>query len=173
MSIIVRAPFDHAVKHYPSTSTQLSATSGQVKFPDFESGAVKLLAGSCGVKLAGCSGQSEEEEGGDATTKKISFAEATLYDEAPSPSVVDLKWVPPTSNDVERLFSRAGFVYSRLRRSLNSMTLETILFLQYKRSMWDASRQPSPRLYCRGAFPAYVDCSCVCVEAALLGSFWF
>ncbi|KAG2765428.1 hypothetical protein PC116_g21837 [Phytophthora cactorum] len=50
-----------------------------------------------------------------------------------------MKWVPPTSNDVERLFSRAGIVYSRLRRSLNPMTLETILFLQYNRGMWDAS----------------------------------
>ncbi|KAG3143963.1 hypothetical protein PC128_g24490 [Phytophthora cactorum] len=43
--LIVRVLFDHMVKHYPSTSTQLSATSGQVKFPDFENGAVKLLAG--------------------------------------------------------------------------------------------------------------------------------
>ncbi|KAG3091497.1 hypothetical protein PI125_g17403 [Phytophthora idaei] len=41
----VRALFDHVVKHYLSTNTQLSVTTGLVKFPDFENGVVKVLTG--------------------------------------------------------------------------------------------------------------------------------
>ncbi|RAW21327.1 hypothetical protein PC110_g22231 [Phytophthora cactorum] len=145
----VQALFDHVVKHYPSTSTQLSATSGLVKFPDFENGVVKVLAGKVQAltrtekvavaKLLGSTEPSEAEEDADGSPKKRYFAEAALSEEAPTTSVANLKWVPPAWNDVERLFSRAGIVYSRLRRSLNPMTLETILFLQYNRGMWDAS----------------------------------
>ncbi|ETN01356.1 hypothetical protein PPTG_17462 [Phytophthora nicotianae INRA-310] len=68
-----------------------------------------------------------------------SLAEDALNQEEVTSSREDLKWIPPISNDVERLFSRAGIVFSRLRRSLNPMTLETILFLQFNRSLWDAS----------------------------------
>ncbi|ETM41456.1 hypothetical protein L914_12767, partial [Phytophthora nicotianae] len=73
------------------------------------------------------------------TSKKRSFAEAALAKEAATATSFDLGWIPPTSNDVERLFSRAGIVYSRLRRSLNPMTLETVMFLQYNMRLWDGS----------------------------------
>ncbi|RLN76471.1 hypothetical protein BBJ28_00007344 [Nothophytophthora sp. Chile5] len=73
------------------------------------------------------------------SSKKRSFADAPLSEEAVPPALADMRWIPPTSNDVERLFSRAGIVYSRLRRRLNPMTLETVLFLQYNRSLWDGS----------------------------------
>ncbi|KAG7387153.1 hypothetical protein PHYPSEUDO_014673 [Phytophthora pseudosyringae] len=69
----------------------------------------------------------------EGTTKR-SFADTALGEGSASPPQVDLRWVPPTSNDVERLFSRAGIVFSRLRRSLNPMTLETVMFLQYNRA---------------------------------------
>ncbi|KAG3244952.1 hypothetical protein PI124_g10311 [Phytophthora idaei] len=118
-------------------------------FPDFENGVAKVLAGkvqaltrtekAAVAKLLGSTEPSEAEEDADVSPKKRSFAEAALSEEAPTTSVANLKWVPPAWNDVERLFSRAGIVYSRLRRSLNPMTLETILFLQYNRGMWDAS----------------------------------
>ncbi|KAE8898383.1 hypothetical protein PF003_g17525 [Phytophthora fragariae] len=60
------------------------------------------------------------------TCHEEALAEAARADESAVPEKVDLRWVPPTSNDVERLFSRAGILYSRLRRSLNPMTLETM-----------------------------------------------
>ncbi|KAF4128327.1 hypothetical protein GN958_ATG22405 [Phytophthora infestans] len=68
-----------------------------------------------------------------------SFGKAALRQEEVTSSREDLKWITPTSNDMERLVSRAGIVFSRLRRSLNPMTLETILVLQLNRSVWDAS----------------------------------
>ncbi|ETN03990.1 hypothetical protein PPTG_15353 [Phytophthora nicotianae INRA-310] len=117
----VRALFDHVIKHYPGTELYLSPTASLVKFPDFENGTVATEL---------------QEEGEDAHQ---SFAEVALSQEEVTSSRENLKWIPPTSNDVERLFSRAGIVFSRLRRSLNPMTLETILFLQFNRSLWDAS----------------------------------
>ncbi|OWZ06501.1 LOW QUALITY PROTEIN: hypothetical protein PHMEG_00021237 [Phytophthora megakarya] len=66
----------------------------------------------------------------DPSPKKRSFAEKVLGSEVPpSTAPHSLHWSPPTSNDVERLFSRAGIVYWRLRRSLNPPTLETVIFL--------------------------------------------
>ncbi|KAF4132753.1 hypothetical protein GN958_ATG18051 [Phytophthora infestans] len=145
----VRALFDHVVKHYPGTELYLSPTASLVKFPDFENEVVKLMAGRENILTGGeqaavvillqtsdTVATGPQEEGEDAHQ---SFAEASLSQEEVTPSREDLTWIPPTSNDVERLFSRAGTVLSRLRRSLNPMTLETVLFLQFNRSLWDAS----------------------------------
>ncbi|GMF12480.1 unnamed protein product [Phytophthora lilii] len=144
--------FDHVMKHYPETEAQLATTSSLVKFPEFENGIVKVLASKeqsltraerTAVSKLLKSGTSPSEEVRQETPipKKRSFAEAALAEEnATAPqNQVDLRWIPPTSNDVERLFSRAGVVYSRIRRSLNPMTLETVMFLQYNRSLWDSS----------------------------------
>ncbi|ETI34443.1 hypothetical protein F443_19096 [Phytophthora nicotianae P1569] len=145
----VRVLFDHVIKHYPGTDLYLSPTASLVKFPDFENGIVKLMAGkentltrgerAAVVKLQQTTdtvATNLQEEGGDGHQ---SFAEVALSQEEVTSSREDLKWIPPTSIDVERLFSRAGIVFSRLHRSLNPMTLETILFLQFNRSLWDAS----------------------------------
>jgi hypothetical protein len=40
-----------------------------------------------------------------------------------------VKWIPPTSNIVERLFSRAKLTVGELRQRLTPMRLEAILFL--------------------------------------------
>lgn len=119
-----------------------------MKFPDFENGLVKLLGGEHASltraernpvtklmrppSLEGTSGTEEEE------TK--SFAAVALSKEAPKKAErAELGWIPPTSNDVERLFSRAGLVFSRLRRSMTLMTLKSMMFIQFNRCLGDAS----------------------------------
>ncbi|ETP00760.1 hypothetical protein F441_21889 [Phytophthora nicotianae CJ01A1] len=42
-----------------------------------------------------------------------------------------------TFNEVERLFSRAGLVLTVNRRAMHPTTLETLLFLEYNRTLWD------------------------------------
>ncbi|ETP44051.1 hypothetical protein F442_09313 [Phytophthora nicotianae P10297] len=98
-----------------------------VKFPNFENGIVKVLSGKersltrtertalAKVLHSDSSSQVRDPVDHQVTTKKRSFAEAALAKEAVTATSVDLGWVPPTSNDVERLFSRA-------------MTLETVMF---------------------------------------------
>ncbi|ETN08554.1 hypothetical protein PPTG_23035 [Phytophthora nicotianae INRA-310] len=100
-----------------------------VKFPNFENGIVKVLSGKersltrtertalvAKVLHSDSSSKVRDPVDHQVTSKKRSFAEVALTKEAATATSVDLGWVPPTSNDVERLFSRA-------------MTLKTVMFL--------------------------------------------
>ncbi|KAL0242437.1 hypothetical protein GEMRC1_005000 [Eukaryota sp. GEM-RC1] len=49
----------------------------------------------------------------------------------------DLSWIPPTSNVVERLFSRVRFIQGLNRHSLSQERLETQVFLSINRHHWD------------------------------------
>ncbi|OWZ06336.1 hypothetical protein PHMEG_00021418 [Phytophthora megakarya] len=140
----VRLLFDHVIKHFPGTAAYLSPTASLVKFPDFENGVVTLLSGkqsklSRSERVAVAKLLLPTDCEPSIQTKKRSFAENALANDNPAPSSEDLKWIPPTSNDVERLFSRAGIVFSRLRRGMSPTTLESVLFLQQNRSLWDAN----------------------------------
>lgn len=135
----VRLLFDHVIKHFPDTAAWLSPTASLVKFPGFENGVVKLLSGKQSklsrterAAVAKLLLPTDSDPG--LQTEKRPFAEAALSNDKPAPSRGDLKWIPPTSNDVERLISRAGIVFSRLRRGMNPATLESVLFLQQNRS---------------------------------------
>ena len=46
-------------------------------------------------------------------------------------------WVPATSNDCERLFSNAKFVFQDLRKALTPKNLEILLFLKLNKKYWD------------------------------------
>ncbi|OWZ09182.1 LOW QUALITY PROTEIN: hypothetical protein PHMEG_00018157 [Phytophthora megakarya] len=140
----VRLLFDHVIKHFPGTAACLSPTPSLVKFSDFENDVVNLLLGkqsklsrSERVAVANLLLPTDYEP--RIQTKKRSFAETALADDKPAPSIEDLKWIPPTSNDVESLFSRAGIVFSLLRHGMSITTLESVLFLLQNRSLWDAS----------------------------------
>ncbi|KAJ0399190.1 hypothetical protein P43SY_004353 [Pythium insidiosum] len=56
------------------------------------------------------------------------------------PRYMSLKWVPPTSNVCERLFSKTKFVYSDLRKRLDCETLEFFIFLMVNKEFWGFSR---------------------------------
>jgi hypothetical protein len=47
-----------------------------------------------------------------------------------------LKAVIPTSNICETLFSKAGIVFNKLRRSMSPVTLEMLLFLHANYELW-------------------------------------
>ena len=50
---------------------------------------------------------------------------------------IDLEFIPPTSNVVERLFSAAKLVLTDYRKSMTSYTFECVMFLKYNSSLWD------------------------------------
>ena len=50
---------------------------------------------------------------------------------------INTRFLLPTSCEVERLFSMAKRVFCPLRRSLQPRTLETLLFLNQNRSLWN------------------------------------
>ncbi|OWY96458.1 LOW QUALITY PROTEIN: hypothetical protein PHMEG_00033269 [Phytophthora megakarya] len=122
-----RVLFDHVIQHYSSTAEKQSPMASLVKLTDFENGVIKLRVG----KAANLSRQKRTAVG-------------QHYGETPPNTPHGLHWSPPTFNDVQRLFSRAGIVFSLLRRSLNPTTLEMVLFLHYNRSLWEASAVGRP-----------------------------
>jgi hypothetical protein len=52
---------------------------------------------------------------------------------------IDLRFFRPTTNVCERMFSTAGFTYSKTRQSLLPENLEMQLFLKVNDSLWDES----------------------------------
>ncbi|KAE9285139.1 hypothetical protein PR003_g26668 [Phytophthora rubi] len=139
-----RKLFDGVIKAFPASSHYLAPKSSIVKAPDFESGIVKVITGkdnklsSAEERALGrfrrwSTGNDDEEE------ENLSFAERLLRVKGRKQSkFIDLRWIPPTSNDVERLFSKAGLVLTDRRQSLHPTTLETLVMLEYNRSLWDA-----------------------------------
>ncbi|KAG3150381.1 hypothetical protein PC128_g23195 [Phytophthora cactorum] len=99
----VRALFHHVINHYPTTKTHLAASANLVKFPDFENGIVKVLAGkersltraerSAAAKLlqADNSKPTSERVACQEASRKRSFADAALVAEAAPPTQVDLR----------------------------------------------------------------------------------
>ena len=69
-----------------------------------------------------------------------SYAESLLDQKRRKPMshYGDLKWIPPTSNLAERLFSRVKYVFNDHRKSLLPVNLESRIFLCVNRSFWDA-----------------------------------
>ena len=59
---------------------------------------------------------------------------------------IDMTFIPPTSNIVERLFSAARLILTDYRKSmspytfeLSPYTFECVMFLKSNRKLWDAS----------------------------------
>ena len=50
---------------------------------------------------------------------------------------MDIQWIPPTSNRLERFFIRVKFVYRGYRQRLLPENLEAQLFLTENRSFWN------------------------------------
>jgi hypothetical protein len=76
----------------------------------------------------------------DAT--KMSIAEAALHEKRERKAkCVDVYWIPPTSDDVERLFTLAGRIFSDHRRAMLPDTLELIVYLRFNRKLWGLSRR--------------------------------
>ena len=52
---------------------------------------------------------------------------------------IDTRFLIPTTNHVERLFSMSKRVFSSKRRSLLPRTLEALVFLKQNRPLWNLS----------------------------------
>ncbi|OWZ16275.1 hypothetical protein PHMEG_0009948 [Phytophthora megakarya] len=118
-----RRLFDGIIKEFSSTSKCFSATaSNVVEAPSFESDVVKVLSSKDSklrpLKIAALK-RLEATTDGDAEVdnKNLSFADKVL-----------------------RVTSKpsAGLVFSAYRRAMHPTTLETLLFLEYNRDLWDA-----------------------------------
>jgi hypothetical protein len=78
----------------------------------------------------------------DERNQSIFFAEGILKKQkleavSSSSSYVDLKFLIPTSNICERLFSKAGFSFNQRRMSVLPINTESQMFLHLNSSLWD------------------------------------
>lgn len=51
---------------------------------------------------------------------------------------IDLDWIPPSSCEIERLFSQAKLIHTDHRRRMLPCNLEIVLFLKMNRHRWNA-----------------------------------
>ncbi|RLN97486.1 hypothetical protein BBJ28_00003742 [Nothophytophthora sp. Chile5] len=125
----VRDIFDALIEHPPVVAEYLSTDASIVKSPDFEDACVKVLVGK------------ETELSADQHELLKPFAVQFRWDAARAMSAVygGVKFTPPTSNAVERLFSKACHVLSLHRPGILPIRLEMLLFLKVNRHFWGAA----------------------------------
>ncbi|KAE8973201.1 hypothetical protein PR001_g26384 [Phytophthora rubi] len=135
----VRDIFDELIATYPGVSSHLAADADIVKNPEFEDACVAALRSGpeeltakqrrllepVAVRTSGTAA-------GDILPKKMSFADRAMKkrklarkQQATFPAV---KFIPPTSNCVERFFSRAKHTLSHHRHGILPVNLEAVLF---------------------------------------------
>lgn len=79
----------------------------------------------------------EEDNGAEKDFARTLLELNKKSNECAASKYVNLKWVPPTSNIVERLFSSARQVLTDYRKSMTPYTFECIMFLKVNRKYWD------------------------------------
>ncbi|KAE8903578.1 hypothetical protein PF005_g4483 [Phytophthora fragariae] len=131
----------------------LAADAAIVKSPAFENACVKVLLGNeaaltseeqkllspFAVRAAGRASADAGEDDND----RAGFADRALRARKKQRVAVQVyrgvRFIPPTSNAVERLFSKARHVLSLHRHSILPIRLEMLLFLKINRRFWGAA----------------------------------
>eukprot|EP00171_Calliarthron_tuberculosum_P001888 IDg1888t1 len=145
----VRGLFDAVIDRYPETACKLTSSASIVHNPIFENAVVKVQLENCNAlsreeRLAMKSFELDTHREVDAYDDRLSFAQSALKRQRRSSSshsvqYMNLKFLLPTSNVCERLFSRSGHLFNERRRSLNPANLESQLFLRLNNDLWNAA----------------------------------
>ena len=129
----VRVLFDSLVNDFPSTESALSAQADIVESKDFENAIVKCIRGEeHALSIREKESIKFLEEGVQEVDAGVSTSYAEQMLAAKLPKLVKyghLDWLPPTSNMLERLFSRAKITSSPLRNRMTPLHMEESLFL--------------------------------------------
>jgi hypothetical protein len=130
------------MKHYLALDAQI------VHSCDFESGIIKVLDGkldelSKNQKKALQVFTMESINLSDEETDGMNLAQKALKNKRRKLFIMNdrrymnLEFIPPTSNIVERLFSSARLVLTDYRKSMSPYTFECVMFLKFNTSLWD------------------------------------
>ena len=146
----VRSISDEMLKHYPSMNYYISSDGGIVHSPDFEIAIVKVIEDevnsldSTRKELLKPFRQENNASAGVGISPVKPDTPYALQDLKKKRKVlnnefIDICFIPPTSNIVERLFSAARLVLTDYRKSMSPYTFECVMFLKMNRKLWDAS----------------------------------
>ena len=146
----VRALFDAIAKEYPIVEKRLAADADIVLDKNFESALVKLQVGkmdslsSAEVRSVKHLKKSSEQEysSEDENNHEISFADRILKRQkleaqGSSTEYLDLRFLIPTSNICERLFSKAGNNFNERRMLILPINAESQMFLHLNTDLWN------------------------------------
>ena len=144
----VRRLFDALILRFYSMCKYLSERAEIVDNPQFEAAIVKSFTVPYeDLKLAEKvhlgrfrTQQEASHSNADVETGHKSFAESVLLSPEPVPALktmMKLHWVPPTSNIVERLFSKAKNIRTPLRNRILPVNFEENLYLAVNKNYWD------------------------------------
>ncbi len=153
----VRKVFDKLCQKNPIVRRHLSATADIIHQPLFESAVAKVQGNDFSLKaeekrkvsfflINGNADDEVEEEEGQNGELAFSFLDETLNEAAVESAKRHKKSCPyrsmdhisPTSNIVERLFSRCGIIMRPHRRLMDPNTLEMLIMLRFNKDFWNA-----------------------------------
>jgi len=152
-----RCILDTIIELFPLAEKVIGRTASIVKYPDFENAVVKIVSheekhltvaeAESVTKLL----KSGLDKNNSVTTmdseinsnhlkniinncKRLRTSGATL---AEASAYIDACFICPTSNIVERLFSRSKLTLASLRTRMTPENLENVVFLLYNETLWD------------------------------------
>ena len=144
----VRLLFDGVIEAYPRTNSRLNANADIIRNRNFETGVCKIQDGRISelepqertairdLKRDDCYEVNPEPATG------MSLAEKLLKKSkrnSTNPNYMDLRFIVPTSNLCERLFSRAGYALGDRRKSISPMNFEQQIFLNANSYLWSVA----------------------------------
>jgi len=135
--------FDGVLERYPDMR-HLDPDNHLVRYPDFDNAVAKVL------------GQRESDLTDDealsivgflkpavaatpSATKPMSLADRILTAKRQRTTMskyIDISFIPPTSNVVERLFSSAKHILTDTRKHMDPAQFETLIFLRVNKTYW-------------------------------------
>ncbi|EGZ09385.1 hypothetical protein PHYSODRAFT_254667 [Phytophthora sojae] len=149
----VRDIFDALIERHPPVAQYLAANAAIVKSPAFENACVKVLLGNeaaltseeqkllspFAVRAAGRA----SDDAGEDDNDRAGFADRALRARKKQHVAAQVyrgvRFIPPMSNAVEQLFSKARHVLSLHRHRILPSRLEILLFLKINRRFWGAA----------------------------------
>jgi hypothetical protein len=141
--------FDELIETFPALETNIGPTALIVVSTDFETAIVKVInkneaqltpgekaAIEC-FKITGPAQDNPVATAGLTLTERIANRKKVRV--VLASSYINLEWIPPTSDVVERFFSKAKLTLTDLRKGMNPSTLESVLFLKVHMQLWSTS----------------------------------
>lgn len=147
----VHALFEEIVRTHPSLAVRLGKHSKKIKDPDFENGLVKLQLDQVSSltsaekeavsALRSTSGSPDDTDDvhelqTDDSVIERAYKRQKRVCTVSAEYMKNLNFCLPTSNIVERFFSKVGYAYNKRRRGLTPVHLEEQLFLHVNRRFW-------------------------------------
>ena len=142
--------FQSVITEFPqfNFSSYLGSTASIVHNVVFERAIIKvqcgndsqlLLAEAQSIKKLEVKAEVENEQADDRVLSIVEGAMKRQKLKTKIPTYVDTRFLIPTTNHVERLFSMGKRVFSSKRRSLLPRTLEALVFLKQNCKFWDVN----------------------------------